>query len=177
MLDSYVIHTILFLVMARYFRCWTWQEATFFVLCRIVAEGCLPAEYGGMMEIKERAGNNDLDDVSYVTSGAWYIVVMAVTMAPLLREQVLHPLFLGLGVWGYMFTILPAGKYFSDGVSWGYWVAHAANFISFNPSLVALLIQWGSYTDIIGPSPSSSKSTAAATTTTTTVHESSKKFR
>ena len=141
MLDSYVIHTIMFLVLARYFRIFNWREAILYFMARILAEGYLPKEYGGMMAIKENAGN--MPNVNYAASGACYLIIFAMTQYIVIREQILHPLFLFAGAWGYCCTILPAGYYLKYGPSCGYYVAHLANIITFNPALVAIITGYG----------------------------------
>ena len=137
-LDSYVIHTVEFMLMARYFRAFSITDAVMFVMLRIVAEGYLPKEYGGMMQLKQHAGT--MQDMGYVISGTCFAVVFVITMAILLREQSKHPQYIFHLGWGYFLIILPAGKYLVDGDTFGYIFSHGANIIGFNPALVGLLI-------------------------------------
>ncbi|CAB9496032.1 expressed unknown protein [Seminavis robusta] len=141
MLDSYVIHTMLGLVVARYFRAWHWWEAVLFAISRVLVEGFLSAEHGGMMAIKD---GGLVEKGYYAVPGGLYLLYFLLTMGIfLIRGQVLHPIFLFLGLWAYVMTILPAGEYLTYGTSWGYYLAHAANFITFNPALIALITGYG----------------------------------
>ena len=137
-LDSYVIHTVEFMLIARYFRAFTIVDGALFVMLRIVAEGYLPKEYGGMMELKRHAGT--MQDMGYFVSGTFFAIVFVMTMAILLREQSKHPQYIFHLAWGYFLTIMPAGKYLAYGDTFGYIFAHGANIIGFNPALVGLLI-------------------------------------
>ena len=126
------------MLIARYFRAFTIVDGALFVMLRIVAEGYLPKEYGGMMELKRHAGT--MQDMGYFVSGTFFAIVFVMTMAILLREQSKHPQYIFHLAWGYFLTIMPAGKYLAYGDTFGYIFAHGANIIGFNPALVGLLI-------------------------------------
>jgi hypothetical protein len=139
-LDSYVFHTLMFLVFGRYFRDYSLEDAILFAISRVVAEGYLPTSLGGLMELKthEEAFGGSFQDCFWLS--VTFGVTLTLTLCILMRDKVFHPWYWFQVAFAFPTTFLMASRYLYVKSNLFYWISHLANFVSFNPALTAVVL-------------------------------------